>query len=157
MGVGYYIEQSTRQPQTLLYGLADPPIGLLAWTRSSSNGRTGIPWDDDEVLTWISIYYFSRAGPTASLRIYYENQQATRGRSAYSEEETTTVPAGHSHFPKELVHWYKTKYLVFSSEHERGEHFAAYEQPQELVDDLRKMFGKDGGALGVAKDKNGYA
>ncbi len=46
--------------------------------------------------------------------------------------------------------------VVFESEHDKGGHFAAYEQPQALVDDLRKMFGKGGKAYGVVKEKTGY-
>ncbi len=42
--------------------------------------------------------------------------------------------------------------LVFESEHTSGGHFAAHEKPQELVDDLRKMFGKDGPAFGVVRE-----
>lgn len=50
----------------------------------------------------------------------------------------------------------KTRYLVFESEHESGGHFAAYEKPEELAGDLRKMFGKGGGAYGVIKANTGY-
>ncbi|KAF8073536.1 Alpha/Beta hydrolase protein [Lyophyllum atratum] len=161
MGRGYYAEQATR-PQTLGYGLTDSPVGLLAWIYEKLVEWTdSYPWDDDEVLTWISIYYFSRAGPAASLRIYYEYIQAAGGLNATIKEERTTIPVGHSHFPKELTQvprsWMKTSNLVFSSEHESGGHFAAHEKPVELVEDLRKMFGKDGGAFGVVNSKNRYA
>ena len=46
--------------------------------------------------------------------------------------------------------------LIFESEHESGGHFAAHEKPQELVSDLRKMFGKDGPAYNIVKGKDGY-
>jgi hypothetical protein len=46
--------------------------------------------------------------------------------------------------------------LVFESEHKSGGHFAAYEKPVELASDLRKMFGKGGGAFGIVKGKTGY-
>jgi len=46
---------------------------------------------------------------------------------------------------------------VFSAEHQSGGYFAAHEKPEELVGDLRKMFGKAGGAFGVVKSKSGYA
>ncbi|TFY79877.1 hypothetical protein EWM64_g4132 [Hericium alpestre] len=69
---GYYEEQST-QPQTLGYALADSPVGLLAWIYEKLVQWTdSYPWEDDEVLTWVSIYLFSRAAPRRSLRIYYE-------------------------------------------------------------------------------------
>jgi hypothetical protein len=52
------------------------------------------------VLTWISIYWFSRGGPTASLRIYYEVDI----NSAYSVSETPpTIPLGLSHFPMDIL------------------------------------------------------
>ena len=53
--------------------------------------------------------------------------------------------------------WFRDRNLVFRSQHESGGHFAAYEKPQELVGDLRKMFGKGGPAFGVVPGKVGYA
>lgn len=47
--------------------------------------------------------------------------------------------------------------MVFESEYEDGGHFAAHERPEQLVDDLFKMFGKGGGAYGVVEGKNGYS
>ncbi|KAG6917880.1 hypothetical protein DXG01_000650 [Tephrocybe rancida] len=158
-GQGYSAEQSTR-PQTLGYSLADSPVGLLAWIYEKLVEWTdGYKWDDDEVLTWISVYYFSRAGPAASLRIYYEAIHAP-GVGSLNDIEHTTVPVGFSYFPKELVvlprSWTRVPNLVFEEEHDEGGHFAAHEKPELLVGDLRKMFGKGGSAFGVVKDKNGY-
>jgi hypothetical protein len=45
---------------------------------------------------------------------------------------------------------------VFESEHDIGGHFAAYEQPEALVDDLRRMFGKGGPAAGVVTRHGGF-
>ena len=45
---------------------------------------------------------------------------------------------------------------MFQNEHEHGGHFAAWERPQDLVGDLRVMFGKEGGAYNVIKGKSGY-
>ena len=53
--------------------------------------------------------------------------------------------------------WIRTRYLVLVSEHERGGHFPAHEKPEELVGDLRRMFGRGGGAFGVVNGKEGYA
>ncbi|MDV2583605.1 hypothetical protein, partial [Alkalibacillus haloalkaliphilus] len=53
--------------------------------------------------------------------------------------------------------WHKALNLFFESEHEDGGHFAAFENPNELAGDVRKMFGKGGPAFGVVKDKDGYA
>jgi hypothetical protein len=46
--------------------------------------------------------------------------------------------------------------VVFDREHERGGHFAAYEKPEELAQDLREMFGKGGPAFGVVTGRSGY-
>ncbi|PBK59184.1 alpha/beta-hydrolase [Armillaria solidipes] len=157
-GSGYSAEHST-QPQTLGYSLADSPVGLLAWIYEKLvNWTDGYPWDDDEVLTWISIYLFSRSGPTASIRIYYE----VFGSSDIAVfEEKPAIPNGVSYFPKEIVSaprlWIcSNANVVFESEHTGGGHFAAHEKPQELVDDLRKMFGKGGPVFGVVPGKTGY-
>ncbi|KAG6841103.1 hypothetical protein C0991_001791 [Blastosporella zonata] len=160
LGRGYYAEQSTR-PQTLGYNLADSPSGLLAWIYEKLVEWTdNYMWTDDEVLTWISIYYFSRAGPAASIRIYYEGVQAAGGMDLFRQVEHTKIPLGYSYFPKELAifprSWTRVPNLVFEAEHDEGGHFAAYEKPELLVGDLRKMFGKGGRAFGVVKDKNGY-
>lgn len=68
-GAGYRTQQNTR-PQTLGYSLADSPVGLLAWIyeklRDWSDSRAHV-FSDDEVLLWVSLYWFSKAGPAASL------------------------------------------------------------------------------------------
>lgn len=76
-GSGYRVLQSTK-PQTIGYALTDSPVGLLAWLLEKLHDWTdSYPWTDDEILTWVSIYYFSTAGPAASLRIYYEVSNPT--------------------------------------------------------------------------------
>jgi pimeloyl-ACP methyl ester carboxylesterase len=155
-GRGYDIEQSTR-PQTIGYALADSPVGLLAWMYEKLVDWTDdYPWTDDEVLTWVSIYWFSRAGPAASCRIYYEVGEVV------IEAPVPKIPMGVSFFPKELVNWPRawvraTGNVVFTSEHTHGGHFAAHEQPEALAGDLRKMFGKGGAAFGVVPGKAGYS
>ncbi|KAF8189921.1 Alpha/Beta hydrolase protein [Mycena galopus ATCC 62051] len=156
-GLGYLGEQTT-QPQTLGYSLADSPVGLLAWIYEKLVVWTdAYTWEDDEVLTWISIYWFSRSGPTASLRIYFEV-----GIAAFSTPNPRpTIPLGISRFPRDLVVFPKSwtqeiGNIVFDKDHESGGHFAAYERPQRLADDLRKMFGKGGPAFGVVTGSSGY-
>ncbi|KAJ7148030.1 Alpha/Beta hydrolase protein [Mycena crocata] len=159
-GLGYFREQSTK-PQTLGYALADSPAGLLAWIYEKLVGWTdGYPWEDDEVLTWISIYWFSRAGPAASLRIYYEVvAEDTLLPSVH--DKLPTIPLGFSYFPKELLNlprnWLRRAgNVVFEAEHEMGGHFAAHEAPGLLVGDLQKMFGRGGPAYGVVSGRTGY-
>lgn len=109
----------------------------------------------------MSIYWHSTAGPAASLRIYYESAkdvQFGRGRTEYYIPK---VPLGLSYFPMELTvvpkTWGRTMGpVVFESEKDHGGHFAAHECPEELVGDLRKMFGKGGGAEAVVEGKDGY-
>jgi len=71
------------------------------------------------------------------------------------------VPVGATFFPKELGQTPRAflrarSNVVFESEHDSGGHFAAYEKPEVLVDDLRKMFGKGGPAAGVVPGHNGF-
>ncbi|KAH9035746.1 alpha/beta-hydrolase [Lactarius pseudohatsudake] len=126
-GMSYFREQSTK-PQTLGFSLADSPVGLLAWIYEKLVTWTdSYPWTDDEVIGFPG----------------------------------TTVPVGLSFFPKELARFPKPLLrskgnIVFESDHEAGGHFAAYEQPEALVGDLRKMFGKSGPAANVVPGCDGY-
>ena len=52
--------------------------------------------------------------------------------------------------------WLRSPHLVFESVHESGGHFPAHEKPEELVADVRKMFGKGGPAYGVVEGRKGY-
>ncbi|KAJ0115707.1 epoxide hydrolase [Diaporthe amygdali] len=153
-GFGYNLEQSTR-PHTLGFGLADSPVALLAWIYEKLHDWTdSYVWTDDEILTWISIYAFSTAGPDSSVRIYYEATRQEAISSGYPYHDK--VPLGLSYFPKDLVvppnTWGRTLGpVVFEKRHEDGGHFAAHERPEKLADDLRTMFGKGGGAEAVVK------
>lgn len=85
-GRGYNVEQSTK-PQTLAYALNDSPVALLAWVYEKLHDWADeYAWTDDEILTWISIYYFSRAGPGAAHRIYYEVQHTQPGPGKITRE-----------------------------------------------------------------------
>jgi pimeloyl-ACP methyl ester carboxylesterase len=86
-GTGYHVEQSTK-PQTLAYALNDSPVALLAWVYEKLHDWSDAhPWTDEEILTWISIYQFSRAGPGAAHRIYYEVQHTKPGPAALTREK----------------------------------------------------------------------
>ncbi|KAI4753332.1 alpha/beta-hydrolase [Aureobasidium sp. EXF-3400] len=156
-GSGYRTIQSTK-PQTVGYALADSPVALLAWIYEKLHDWTdSYPWTDDEILTWISIYWFSDAGPAASLRIYYEathtSAEATRERV---QRYIDRVKLGLCYAPKELTivprTWGRTLGpVVFESEKKHGGHFLAYEQPEEIVADLRAMFGSGGPCHNVLK------
>ncbi|THX43089.1 alpha/beta-hydrolase [Aureobasidium pullulans] len=156
-GSGYRTIQSTK-PQTVGYGLTDSPVALLSWIYEKLHDWTdSYPWSDDEILTWISIYWFSQAGPAASLRIYYEathtSAEATRERV---QHWIGGVKLGLCYAPKELTivprTWGRTLGpVVFESEKRCGGHFLAYEQPEEVVSDLRAMFGTSGACQDIMK------
>ncbi|MGW4962893.1 epoxide hydrolase family protein [Nonomuraea sp. NPDC004186] len=142
-GAGYAIIQSTR-PQTLGFGLADSPVGQLAWIvekfKEWTDPAVELPEDAvdrDLLLTNVSVYWLTGTA-TSSARLYKE------GRAAWGRPATRSeVPAGVAVFPGDfgvrsiaerdnnVVHW---------SEFERGGHFAAMEVPQLLVGDVRTFF-----------------
>ncbi|KAI0629864.1 alpha/beta-hydrolase [Trametes polyzona] len=159
-GTGYQAEQGTK-PQTIGYSLADSPVGLLAWIYEKLvNWSDEYPWTDDEVIEWISVYWFSRAGPAATLRIYYEMSGGVVTPS-FGTLPKMTVPVGASYFPREILQTPKSwshllGKLVFEAEHDKGGHFAAFEQPEKLAGDLRKMYAKGGPAYGVVPGRTGY-
>ncbi|VUC26533.1 unnamed protein product [Clonostachys rosea] len=160
-GMGYHGQHSTK-PQTLGYGLADSPVGLLAWIYEKLHDWTDdYPWTDYEICKWVSIYWFSTPGPLASLWLYYDMKHThDEIRPVIGNLFLKGVKLGCSNFPKEVVVlpslWNKTLgNVVFNKEHGHGGHFAAFECPNELVGDLREMFGRGGGAYGVIKGKLG--
>ncbi|KAI1320902.1 Alpha/Beta hydrolase protein [Xylariaceae sp. FL0255] len=154
-GSAYFQIQKTR-PNTIGMSLADSPIGLLTWIYDKLISWTdNYTWTDQEVCEWVSLYWFSRAGPAASVVIYHE---ANKGE--WTARAGMAVPGtkmGFSYFPKEIFHtprsWNRRLGdVVFEQEHESGGHFAAWEQPEALVGDLRVMFGKGGGAYGAVNE-----
>jgi hypothetical protein len=155
-GFGYNLLQSTK-PSTIGLALADSPIALLSWIYEKLHDWTDdYPWTDDEILTWVSIYQFSVAGPAASARIYYENKHASQELTSKILEYNGATKLGLSYFPRDIVvlpaAWGRTLGpVVFEVRHERGGHFAAHETPELLVEDLRQMFGENGGAYDVTK------
>ena len=160
-GKAYHSMQSTK-PQTLGYSLADSPVGLLAWIYEKLHDWTDdYQWTADEILTWVSIYWFSTAGPAAAQRIYYESVNDPDKMRYRVDAFVPDVKLGIARFPKELAtspkEWNSSMGpVVFESEHESGGHFAAWEKPEAIVGDLRVMFGKNGGAFGAVSGKTGY-
>lgn len=163
-GSGYRLLQSTK-PQTLSYAFADSPVALLAWIYEKLHDWTdAYPWTDDEILTWISIYWFSTAGPNAHVRIYYEAThnwtEKFPGRDRASEW-VGDVKLGLAFFPKELSVvprvWGRTLgEVVHESVSDKGGHFAGWERPDVISGDLQTMFGKRGPCFGLIEGKSGY-
>ncbi|TLD21962.1 hypothetical protein PspLS_08260 [Pyricularia sp. CBS 133598] len=161
-----YMRMHMTKPQTLGYGLTDSPVALLAWIYEKLHDWTdSYPFTDYEVCKWVSIYWFSRAGPAASVRIYYEFSHETRSVSSTKISTATYVKGvklGFGLFPKDLrvlpLLWNKTLGdVVLNKMHSSGGHFAAFERPEYLAGDLHEMFGRNGGAYGVVKGRTGYA
>lgn len=164
-GNGYFRIQATR-PQTVAYCLSDSPVALLGWIHEKLIQWTdSYPWTDDEILTWVSIYWFSRAGPGASVRTYFEVEHAKDpGYNFYKDMWgylPRSVKLGITQFPSDLIGmpglFAKTLgNAVFESWGESGGHFAAYERPEILARELKKMFGRGGGAYGAVEGADGY-
>ncbi|KAL3453024.1 alpha/beta-hydrolase [Aspergillus insuetus] len=146
-GMGYVAVLTTR-PQTIGYSLTDSPVGLLAWIYEKLHDWTdGYPWTDEEILTWVCIHYFSRAGPAAPGNLYFaleRDSPAPGNPFAVVQGYITDVPLGISRFARDLVllpkAWNRTLGpVVLQREHERGGHFGAWECPAEIVGDLRRL------------------
>jgi pimeloyl-ACP methyl ester carboxylesterase len=147
-GAGYGAIQSTR-PNTLGVGLDDSPAGLCAWIVdkfwdwSDHGGDVLRSFTRDELLTDISIYWFTRTA-TSAARLYYEAVHS--GTTAYQIPKLE-VPTGCAIFRAEIAtpsrRWAELRYNVVHYERlERGGHFAAYEVPDLFVRDVRSFFRK---------------
>jgi hypothetical protein len=156
----YLAIQSTR-PSTIGFAFRDSPVGLLAWIYDKLVAWSdNYPWTDDEVLTWVSIYYHSVSGPESSSYIYYEALHDPKimvpGVQGYID-----VPLGLADFPIEISNtpkaWWSTLGpIVYSKSYDKGGHFAGWERPDALAEALNEMFGKGGGAAGVVEGRSGY-
>lgn len=145
-GKGYLQIQSTK-PQTLAYALTDSPVGQLAWIVEKFEAWTNVEIalpdeavDRDQLLTNISLYWFTRTGASAANFLY----EASHSTAPWAAESTT--PMGFAAFnikymekamrqmidPENKVeHW---------SSFDQGGHFPAMEAPQILANDMRQFF-----------------
>jgi len=140
---GYQAIQSTK-PQTLAYGLTDSPAGLAAWivekfrTWSDCQGDVEQSFTKDELLTNITLYWVTGT-IGSSMRHYYELLHPDRATAP----PHVTVPTAYAEFPGEIYPaprpWAEMVYrnLVRWTPMPRGGHFAALEEPELLVDDIR--------------------
>lgn len=146
-GSGYSKQQST-YPQTLGYGLADSPVGQMAWvvekfylwTDCDRNG-TRHPENilsKDELLDNVMFYWLNNAA-ASSARLYWESFDNPN-------LDPVAMPVACSIFPHELFRssrrWAEQRFsnLIYWNELECGGHFAALEQPQLFTDEVRKAF-----------------
>lgn len=139
---GAYQHQQQTRPLSLAPGLSDSPAGLLAWiiekyrAWSDCDGDLSSRFTDDFLLTQASLYWFTNS-IASSFRPYWEFAQGLTTRV-----ETVTVPTAVALFPHDLAQpprsWIERTYnLTRYSLMPRGGHFAPYEEPDLLADDLR--------------------
>ncbi len=142
---GYSAIQGTK-PQTIGYGLNDSPAGLAAWivekfhAWSDHDGDLESAVTKDELLTNITVYWVTGTA-TSSARIYYESRHTPPTRPGGFIE----VPTAGAIFPEEILFpprkWAEASHnIVRWTRMPRGGHFAALEEPELLVDDIRAFF-----------------
>jgi pimeloyl-ACP methyl ester carboxylesterase len=143
---GYSKQQSTR-PQTVGYGLTDSPAGQAAWILekfwawTDCDGHPENILSRDELLDNV-MFYWVTATAASSARLYWESFGP--GRRAANQVQ---IPTGVAVFPKEIVppvrRWMEARYTNIRhwSEMPKGGHFAAFEQPELFVGDVRAWFG----------------
>jgi pimeloyl-ACP methyl ester carboxylesterase len=148
-GIGYSVEMGLR-PETL-YGLADSPIALAAWmldhdaksyediSAAFVDGHAVDGLTRDEVLDNITLTWLTNTG-ISSARLYWEN------KLGFFDAKGVSVPAAVSVFPRELYQaprsWTERAYdnLIYFNEVDKGNHFAAWQEPQLFTNEVRAGF-----------------
>jgi pimeloyl-ACP methyl ester carboxylesterase len=147
-GFGYAEMMNTR-PQTLGYALADSPVGMLAfyydkfteWTYSAGEPENVLTRDD--MLDNVTLYWLTNTG-TSSSRSYWDAAQG--GGGPFNAFDIQKVPVAVTIFPGEIYRaprsWGEQSFknLIYWNEVDKGGHFAAFEEPQLFVDELRAAF-----------------
>jgi len=140
---GYSTQQSTR-PQTVGYGLVDSPTAQAAWVLEKfwawvdHGGHPEDVFTRDRLLDNVMMYWLTATG-ASSARLYWESFRSFGF-------DPITVPAGLSIFPKEIFRasrrWAERRFTDIRhwNELDKGGHFAAFEQPNLFVDEVRASF-----------------
>jgi pimeloyl-ACP methyl ester carboxylesterase len=140
---GYSKQQSTR-PETLGFGLADSPAGQAAWILekfwawTDCNGNPENALTRDEMLDDVMLYWIPNAA-ASSARLYWES-------FSKGNYQPVRIPVGFTAFPKEIFRtsrrWAEKRFpnLVYWNRVDRGGHFAAFEQPELFVREVRACF-----------------
>jgi len=144
---GYRTQQATK-PQTLSYAMMDSPVGVAAWIIEKMRGWSDIENGDiesvyskDILLSNIMVYLVTKTFNTASW-IYYGRREEG-GRSLPKEHLPLKVPTAVALFPKEYLEWAPRSYVerIYNiqqwTEMPKGGHFAALEQPDLLIKDIK--------------------
>ena len=148
-GIAYGYQMGLR-PQTL-YGIADSPVGLAAYfldhdawsyaliSRVFSGEAAGLTRDD--VLDNITITWLTNTAISGA-RLYWEYW----GKGGYFNVKGVSIPVAVSAFPDEIDlcprSWAERAYpkLIHYNRLDKGGHFAAFEQPQLLSEEVRAGF-----------------
>ena len=146
---GYRTQQATK-PQTLSYAMMDSPVGIAAWIIEKMRGWSDIKDGDiesvyskDILISNIMIYLVTKTFNTATW-IYYGRREEG-GRSLPKEHLPLKIPTAVALFPKEYLEWAPRSYVkrIYNikqwTEMPKGGHFAALEQPELLVEDIKKF------------------
>ncbi len=140
---GYSTQQRTR-PQTVGYGLVDSPVGLAGWIFEKMwawTDNAGSPYDAltrDQILDNLMLYWLPATG-ASSARLYWESF------GSFAPQQVT-LPVAVSAFPKEILptprKWAERNFpnLVHWGDMDKGGHFAAWEQPEAFLRELRTAF-----------------
>jgi pimeloyl-ACP methyl ester carboxylesterase len=138
-----YAQQQMTRPQTLAAGLSDSPAGQCAWILeklrewSDCSGDPVNAFSVDQILDNITLYWLSNTA-ASSARLYHESLAQAR-----AGHEPIDIPTAYSAFPRELAcmseRWVRTRYpdLRYYRRAEHGGHFAAFEQPEIFVAEVR--------------------
>lgn len=140
---GYFKQQSTR-PQTVGYGLTDSPVAQLAWivekfwSWTDCDGHPENALTRDEMLDDVMLYWVTGTA-ASSARMYWESQHS------FGSSGRVEIPTGVASFPKEIGptprSWCEANYRITHwTTMPRGGHFAAFEQPELFIDDVRAFF-----------------
>jgi microsomal epoxide hydrolase len=142
-----YQQIQGKNPQTLGYGLSDSPAGLAGWIIEKFHHWSHHPDGDvetavtrDQLLANLTLYWVTET-INSSTRLYFESQKSGR----FPPFERVEVPTGCAVFPGEILRmpesWARNLYNVTRfSRFDRGGHFAALEQPDLLIADIRAFF-----------------
>src|SRR5438874_9555299 len=151
-GLGYANEMALR-PQTL-YAIADSPVGLAAWmadhdarseeliVRVFDGGSEGLSRDD--ILDNITLYWLTNTAVSAA-RLYWSTQQLG-GKGGFFDARGVQIPVAVMAYPDEIYQaprsWAERAYpkLLRYNRLPKGGHFAAWEQPETFVAELRAGF-----------------
>lgn len=149
-GDGYSAQQSTR-PQTLGYGLVDSPAALCAWivekfwSWTDNDGDLENVLTRDEILDNLMLYWLPGTG-ASSARLYWESFKEVQRKFRGSNVDVVTTPTGCSIYPKENPRpsrrWAAKRFTDIRhwNELDKGGHFAAFEQPELFIDEVRSFF-----------------